>query len=211
MIVFNPAPLFNTLPHAKTVCQLAFKHANADLEPFDILKNSRRLAHFLAQCLHETAGFSILTENLNYSAYGLVKTWPARFPSTTDAEPYVRNPSALAEKVYGGRMGNTRPGDGWKYIGRGFLQITGYDNYRAVGAELSLDLVGNPELAIDPEHALRVAGAVWKLANANTAADLNSPQLVTKRINGGSHGLLSRIKWLEEVRKIYGWMEGLEA
>ena len=161
-----------------------------------------RLAHFLAQCCHETGGMTILRESLNYaSAERLCTVWPSRFPTTAAATPYVRNPEALANRVYAGRMGNVNPGDGWRYIGRGLLQITGRDAYRVIGERIGVNLEANPDLACLETHALQVALAVWKWKRCDAHADADSVQLVTKAINGGQIGLRDRQEWLVRAKQ----------
>ncbi|MEL6103950.1 MAG: hypothetical protein AAFR68_21900, partial [Pseudomonadota bacterium] len=124
--------------------------------------NARRLAHFLAQVSHESGGFFHRVESLNYtSAARIQRTWPSRFPTVESAEPFVRNELDLAEKVYGGRMGNDQPGDGFKYRGRGLIQLTGRKTYQDYADRLGVDLVGQPDLAFAPETALRIAAEYW--------------------------------------------------
>jgi putative chitinase len=155
-----------------------------------------RLAHFLAQVCHETGGLRHLVENLQ-------KTWPSRFPTREAAAPYVANPRALANLVYGGRMGN-RAGsdDGWRYIGRGLLQITGRDLYTRVGATLALPLDTQPALAITPDHALAIALEVWRMKGCDAAAEADDVVAVTKRINGGRIGLADRRQWLTRTKAL---------
>lgn len=145
---------------------------------------------FLGQVLHESSGLSRLSENLNYSAERLCAVWPKRFPTLADAQPYARNPEALANKVYGGRMGNTQAGDGWLYRGRGPIQLTGRDNYAAVGALLGMDLINEPELMEQPEIALRATVAWWE--DRIPDSFLGDVEKVSKRVNGGLIGLADR-------------------
>lgn len=145
---------------------------------------------FLGQVLHESAGLERFEENLNYSADRLCKVWPSRFHTLDDARPYERNPEALANKVYGGRMGNTEPGDGWRYRGRGPIQLTGKDNYRAVGNLMGQDLVGLPELLEQPRYALEAAIAWWEDRIPDSM--LGDTEKVSRRVNGGLIGLADR-------------------
>jgi putative chitinase len=170
------------------------------LEPYGILRSALRLEHFLAQVLHETGGLRFLVENLNYSAQRLTEVWPARFPTLDAAQPFAHNSAALANKTYGGRMGNVSSNDGWRYIGRGLLQLTGRDNYARVGAALGVELVSFPTLVLDPEYGLRVAGEVWWSGQCNIFADGNELESVTRAINGGLIGLEERRAWLKKVR-----------
>jgi len=120
---------------------------NETFDRFDI-STPERQACFLGQCAHESGGFTALKENLNYSAEGLTKVWPKRFPSLDVAQPYHRNPEKIANKVYADRMGNGNEasGEGFKYRGRGLIQLTGKDNYRACGEALGVDLLEDPDL-----------------------------------------------------------------
>lgn len=147
---------------------------------------------FLGQVLHESAGLTQFSENLNYSADRLCKVWPSRFHTLADARPYERNPEALANRVYGGRMGNTEPGDGWRYRGRGPIQLTGKDNYRAVGDLMGQDLVGLPELMEQPRYALEAAIAWWEDRIPDSM--LGDTEKVSRRVNGGLIGLADRIE-----------------
>ncbi len=193
-------------PGALPVYRDAWSCANAVLVPFGILATPQRAAHFLAQVLHESGGLTVLRENLNYRAARLLEVWPLRFDTIEDAAPYAHQPEALANKVYGDRLGNTKPGDGWRYRGRGLLQLTGRGNYDRIGRALGLDLVADPELVVHPDHALLVAAETWRAAGCNALADRDDVRKVTKAINGGYVGLVSRRQWLETVRPLV--MEG---
>jgi putative chitinase len=160
---------------------------------------------FLAQIAHESDGLRLREENLNYSAARLMQVWPARFPSLAAAAPFARDPEKLAEQVYGGRMGNVRPGDGYRFRGRGYLQITGRDGYRLVGHHAGLDLEHQPELAADPEHALAIAGAFWMWKRLNPLCDQGDFATVTRRINGGLVGLQDRFAWLDRIQRALPW------
>jgi putative chitinase len=187
-------------PRAIGVYRLAFEDVAAVFDRFGI-NSDRRAVHFFAQALHETGGLKILTENLNYSAERLMVVWPNRFADRSQAEPFAHNPRALANRVYGNRMGNTGPDDGWRYIGRGLLQLTGRNNYTRVGRELGLDLVNNPNLAEESEHLLEIACAEWRLLGCNSLADTDSLARVTLAINGGLTGIASRRDWLTKVKE----------
>ncbi|MDP5215697.1 peptidoglycan-binding protein [Ruegeria sp. 2205SS24-7] len=173
--------------------------------------NARRLAHFLAQVSHESGGFFHRIESLNYtSAARIHAMWPRRFPSVQSAEPFVRNEPGLAEKVYGGRMGNTQPGDGFKYRGRGMIQLTGRKNYQNYADRLGVDLVGQPDLAFAPETALRIAAEYWaqrKLRgerSMNALADDDKLRALTYRINGGFTNFEHREEELAKAKSIWG-------
>jgi putative chitinase len=156
------------------------------------INTPQRQACFIGQCMHESGGFKHLKENLNYSAKALMATWPSRFPDADTAEKYARQPEMIANKVYGGRMGNTEDGDGAKFIGRGLIQLTGKDNYMAFGEAIGEDLVFNPQLVEQPRYAALSAGWFWNKRGLNSLADAMDIETLTKRINGGSIGIDDR-------------------
>lgn len=164
----------------------------AAFQRFDI-NTPERQAAFIGQCAHESGNFKTLQENLNYSAEGLCKTWPSRFPSLDAAKPYHRNPEKIANKVYSGRMGNTEEGDGWKYRGRGLIQLTGKDNYRLASDALGVDFVANPDLVLTREYAALTAAWYWNKRGLNKEADSKDFTGMTKKINGGTIGLADRV------------------
>jgi putative chitinase len=172
------------------------------LKDAGILQGLNRLHYFLAQLGHESSGLTSKDENLNYSAAGLMKTWPSRFPTLEFAKKYERDPQKIANFVYGGRMGNVNPGDGYRYRGRGYIQLTGRETYREIGRIAGLDLENNPELASKPEHAVRIACAFWSWKRVNPSCDAGDFTEVTRKINGGTNGLPDRLDWLEKVRRI---------
>lgn len=156
------------------------------------IKDPKEQAMFLSQMDHESGGFKHYEENLNYGAKGLRKTFGKYYTNDADAERDARNPEAIANRVYGNRMGNTDAGDGYKYRGRGAIQLTGKDNYNRAGKALGLDLVNNPDLAKDPATAAKIAAWYWKdrkLGEAGRAGDVTA---ATKKINGGTNGLDDR-------------------
>lgn len=160
-----------------------------------------RIENFLAQCAVESGHFRSFEENLNYSAKRMTQVWPRRFPTIASARPYARNPKALANKTYGSRLGNRQgTDDGWIYRGRGAIQLTGRDNYAACGKATGLDLVNNPDLAADPRNAALIAGWFWDERGLNGFADRDDIKTITKRINGGYHGLRQRTQY----RKAFG-------
>lgn len=165
------------------------------LDTFDKyeINTPQRQSAFIGQCAHESANFKVLQENLNYSAKGLMATWSSRFPDMDTAERYERQPEKIANKVYArADMGNTDDGDGWKYRGRGVVQLTGKNNYRSCGDALGIDLVANPDLLLEPEYACLSAGWFWNKRGLNTLADANDIEGITKRVNGGLNGLVDR-------------------
>ncbi len=163
------------------------------------INTPKRQACFLGQCMHESGGFRFMRENLNYSAKALMATWPSRFPDMDVAERYERNPEKIANKVYGGRMGNTEDGDGWKYIGRGLIQLTGKDNYKAASEALGEDLVSNPQLVEEPRVAALTAGWFWNKRGLNELADQMDIATMTRRINGGNLGIADRHEKINKV------------
>jgi putative chitinase len=170
------------------------------------INTPRRQAAFIGQCGHESASFKVLRENLNYSAKGLVATWPSRFPTIDFASEYERKPERIANKVYGGRadLGNTEDGDGWRFSGKGLIQLTGRNNFKTCGDALGVDLVANPELLIEPEYAALSAGWFWNKRGLNALADNEDWNTITKRINGGTHGLQDRIDRTHKAMDILG-------
>ena len=162
-----------------------------------------RLAHFLAQCGHESGGFRLTKENLNYSAKGLNGIFKKYFPTLESALPYERKPEKIANKVYGGRMGNgpEASGDGAKFCGRGYIQLTGKDNYTAFGKSIGEDICANPEL-VASKYALLSAAWFFNKNKLHTMADGGASDAVvtsiTKRVNGGTIGLPDRIKHFKE-------------
>jgi putative chitinase len=168
------------------------------------LSNSLRQAAFIGQCQHESNNFKTLEENLHYSAHGLMATWGSRFPSLDVANQYANNPEKIANKVYAGRMGNTEEGDGWKYHGRGLIQLTGKENYENCGKGIGVDLVGNPEYLVDPKYAALSAGWFWGKRGLNVLADVKDYETMTKRINGGLLGLDDRKVKIAKALSILG-------
>jgi len=157
------------------------------------INTPERQAAFIGQCAHESANFKTLQENLNYSAKGLNATWPSRFPSEAEAQPYHRQPEKIANKVYSGRMGNLNEGDGWKYRGRGLIQLTGKDNYRLASDALGVDFIADPDLVLTKEYAALTAAWYWNKRGLNKEADAKDFTGMTKKINGGVIGLADRV------------------
>lgn len=146
-----------------------------------------RIINFLANVGAETK-FALVAENLNYSAKRLVQVWPSRFPNAFAAAPFVGNPQALANKVYGGRMGNDQPGDGHKFRGRGWAQLTGREAYAAVGKLCGLPLTEDPDLVLTPAGSAAASAGFWTWKNLSLPADLDDAQTVRQRWNGGLNG-----------------------
>ena len=166
------------------------------------ITNTLRLAHFLAQCGHESGGFRATQENLNYSAKGLKGIFPKYFPGNT-ADAYARNPQKIANKVYSSRMsnGNEASGDGWKFRGRGYIQLTGRGNYTLFDKQVSEDILANPDL-VATKYPLMSAAFFFNSNKLWTICDRGADDLtvtaVTKRVNGGTIGLADRIKHFRE-------------
>lgn len=156
-----------------------------------------RLAHFLAQCSHESGGFKVFVENLNYSADSLLKVFPKYFKDKATADAYARKPEKIANRVYANRMGNSdeASGDGFKYRGRGAVQLTGKDNYKAFSDFIGEDCVSNPDL-VSSKYILSSAAFFFHKNNLNAISDKGAtPDVVasvTKRVNGGTIGLAHR-------------------
>jgi putative chitinase len=172
-------------------------------EKYDI-STSKRQACFIGQAMHESGGFKHMVENLNYSAQGLMRTWPSRFPDMDIAERYANNPEKIANKVYSGRMGNTEDGDGFAYRGRGIFQLTGKENYKNCSDGIGVDLIANPELLQEPKCASLSAGWYWNKRNLNQYADTMDIETITKKINGGTIGLDDRKAKINKVLDILG-------
>jgi putative chitinase len=166
-----------------------------------------RLAHFLAQCGHESGGFRLTQENLNYSAKGLVGIFKKYFPTEAVALQYQRNPQKIANRVYASRMGNgdEASGEGFKFRGRGYIQLTGKSNYSAFDKTVEDDITANPDL-VATKYPLLSAAWFWSKNGLNTIADGGSTDEVvtkaTKRVNGGTIGLADRIKHFKEYHTL---------
>jgi len=166
------------------------------IEKFNI-DGPLRLSHFLSQCAHESGNFKFVKENLNYSADGLRKIFPKYFPTTEIAEKYARQPEKIANKVYGSRMGNgdEASGDGFKFRGRGYIQLTGKDNYAAFDKFVDDDIMANPDL-VATKYPLTSAAFFFHKNNLWDVCDKGHSHdvvvAVTKRVNGGTHGLDDR-------------------
>jgi putative chitinase len=178
---------------------------NDTFEKYQINTPTRQAA-FIGQCGHESNNFKVLEENLNYSAKGLMSTWPSRFPSLEEAAKYERNPEKIANKVYGGRadLGNIEDGDGWRFHGRGVIQLTGRSNYTICGEALGQPFATQPELILEPEWACMSAGWFWNKKGLNSIADNEDWTTITKRINGGTIGLQDRIEKIHKAMDILG-------
>jgi putative chitinase len=212
--MMEPADILRTVaPRATENYVAALMNGRGLLDQFEI-NTALRLSHFLAQLLHETAGGTVLFENLNYTTparvlaiFGVGHHSAAIRPE--EVPSLIGNPSALAERVYGlgnprmaRQLSNTHPGDGFRYRGGGALQTTGGGNYKKMGDMSSVDFYGNPDLIVSPEHALKPALNEWAVCKLNSAADKNDIRTITKAINGGYNGLVQRQAWFDRLWKV---------
>lgn len=218
MIPVTSAQILRLAPRAHLVYTNGLATIDETLAKGEINATAKRLAHFWAQILHESGGLRRTEESLTYtSTERLMRVWPKRFPSPVAAAPYIRQPQKLAEEVYGGRMGNTAPGDGWKYRGRGVPMLTGRDNYRVTGLRLGVDLEANPDRVLEPRYVFAVAVDFWSRHRLNTVADDDDGKVsvirgvkynaalcdITRAINGGLVGLDDRADWLRKAREVW--------
>ena len=182
--------LFPNCKNAEEICNLM-----DNLLSQEGIDTKERVNSFLAQCGHESGGFTRFVENLNYSAKGLRATFPRYFPDDITAVAYERKPEKIANKVYANRMnnGNESSGDGWKFRGRGPIQLTGKANYEMFSKDTSIDLIQNPDLVLtDNTVLLKTAIWFWNKNKLNEFADKKDIKSMTKRINGGFIGLEER-------------------
>ena len=188
-------------PHAEhwyeAICQI--------LPDYDI-ETAPRVAAFLAQTAHESGGFRAIKENLNYRAVTLRKIFPKYFPTDELAAQYAGKPEKIANKVYGGRMGNgpEESGDGWRYCGRGLIQLTGKDNYTRYAQSLEISVEEAGEHLTTFEGCVQSAAWFWEANNLNRWADNGDILTLTKRINGGTIGLEDRIKHYNHALHVLG-------
>ena len=176
---------------------------NETFARFSILSPVQQ-ASFIGQCGHECGNFKVLEENLNYRAETLMKLWAKRFPTIEIANEYARNPKKIANKVYASRMGNRdeSSGDGFRFRGRGCIQLTGHANYFHAGKACDVDFVMNPDLVATPKYAAMTAGWFWNTHKLNQYADTRDFTMMTKKINGGTIGLNDRIKHINHALEV---------
>ena len=175
-----------------------WEHEFADQISPETFGDDAGLANFLGQVLHESSGLQRLVEDLNYStAERLMAIWPRRFPNVESTTGLVRNPRALAERVYDGRLGNDAPGDGWAYRGRGLIGVTGKDNYESLQASTGEPLVDFPDLLLSPRAALKSA-IVWFRDHVPAGATVEQ---ATKIINGGQIGIEERLRLVGAAKR----------
>jgi putative chitinase len=165
-----------------------------------------RVAAFLAQTAHESGGYRAIKENLNYKAESLCKVWPRLFPNMDIARQYAQQPEKIANRAYGNRMGNgpEESGDGWKFCGRGLIQLTGKDNYTRYAQSLEISLDEASEHLTTFEGCVQSAAWFWEANNLNVLADKSDMVMLTKRINGGTLGLEDRIKHYNHAIHVLG-------
>ncbi|MDO9043495.1 MAG: hypothetical protein Q7U64_14315 [Desulfocapsaceae bacterium] len=207
-IILDTEKVMDLAPNVRSGYQAAIESCQDILNRYHISENELRLCHFLAQILHETGGLAIQFENLNYSAKRLPQVWPSRFLPKGPLDPieYEHNPEKLANEVYGNRMGNTNPGDGYKYRGRGLLQLTGRESYQLateiIGTYNSTcpNFVDDPDQVISTKWCVEVAAGEWYHKGCNAPADSDNITKVTLLINGGKIGLAERMEWLRRVK-----------
>jgi putative chitinase len=175
------------------------------LPDYDI-NTPQRVAAFIAQCAHESGGFKFLKENLNYKAASLTKVWPRYFPNMEIAQQYANKQEMIANRAYGGRMGNgpEASGDGWKFCGRGLIQLTGRNNYQAFADSIETDVEEIPAYLGTFEGAVQSACWFWESNKLNQWADAGDILTLTKRINGGTLGLEDRKKHYEHALHVLG-------
>jgi putative chitinase len=163
-----------------------------------------RQASFIGQCGHECGNFKVLEENLNYRAETLMKLWSKRFPTLEIANQYAKNPKKIANMVYSNRMGNRdeASGDGYRFRGRGCIQLTGHANYFHAGKACGMDFVMEPDLVATPMYAAMTAGWFWNTHKLNQYADQQDYITMTKKINGGTIGLDDRIKHINHAHTV---------
>ncbi|MDP3779220.1 MAG: glycoside hydrolase family 19 protein [bacterium] len=177
---------------------------NEAMDEFEI-NTPLRMAGFIAQTAHESGGYVTFVENLNYSAQSLTRTWPTRF-TPIQAAVYARQPERIANRAYANRNGNGNEasGDGWKYRGRGVIQITFRANYEACGIALGVDLAEHPELLESPRYAFRSGAWFWNSRHLNALADADDFVAITKKINGGINGLPDRQMYYRRAKTALG-------
>jgi putative chitinase len=178
---------------------------NETFSRFNITTNNQK-AMFIGQCSHESGNFKMLQENLNYKAATLMKLWPKRFPTLEVANQYAGNARAIANKVYADRMGNRdeASGDGYRFRGKGLVQLTGHSNHFHAGKALGVDFVMQPDLVATPKYAALTAGWFWDTHKLNPPADALDYNKITRTINGGLIGQEDRIKHVQQALAVLG-------
>jgi putative chitinase len=175
------------------------------LPNYDII-TTQRIAAFLAQCGHESNGFTALKENLNYRAETLMRIWPKLYPTLEIANQYAHKPEMIANRSYGNKLGNGNEasGDGFKFCGRGLIQLTGHDNYKAFATSAQLNIDELPAYLVGFEGAVHSACWFWDSRNINVPADAGDVEKTTKLINGGTLGLEERTSRYNQALSVLG-------
>lgn len=188
----------------KDVLEVTAAPLNAACARFDISTGSR-IAAFVAQLGHESAGFAVMAENLNYSAEGLRKIFPKYFPTMDMANAYARQPQRIANRVYGGRMGNgpEASGEGYKFRGRGYIQLTGKNNYVAFARFMEMKLEDTVHYLETREGAAMSAGWYWAMNGLNALADQGKFKTITQKINGGLNGYEDRLAHFNLAKRLF--------
>lgn len=205
------AQIQHLAPNARSSYREAFQDGQSVLDQCGISATPLRVAHFIAQVLHESGGLAIQVESLNYSPERLPKVWPSRFKPTGPLDPaaFAHDQQKLGNEVYGGRMGNTGPNDGFTYRGRGLLQLTGKDSYQEATTTLRArnpaapDFVASPDAVFSGQWCLAIAAAEWASKGCSAFADQDDIRKVTRAINGGLIGLSDRTEWLRLTKAVW--------
>lgn len=216
MIPVTKEQLLSLAPGARPEYLQTFENADQVFAKYNINDSALRVAHFLAQVLHETGGFKIMFESLNYTPQALIGLFSRARISVDDANKYGRTDEHPADErmigntIYGGpwglkNLGNTAPDDGYNFRGTGLLQMTGRGSRTTIGTNLGVDLVNNPANGADPQYLLAIACEEWNEKGCNPYADKDDILTITKKINGGTNGLDSRKAWLVKTKAI--WQE----
>lgn len=198
-------------PAIRPAYRAAFEQGQAVLERYGIAATPLRVAHFVAQTLHESAAYTLLFENLDYRAARLAVVWPARFLPQGPLDPalYEHRPQQLANAVYAGRLGNVAPDDGYCFRGRGLLQLTGRVNYARITTLVRRREPAAPDFTRDPDQVsgadwcLQAAAAAWNADGCNALADADDVRALTLRINGALLGLAERLEWTRRTRLVW--------
>ncbi len=214
MIQVTKAQLLSLAPAARADYLQTFESAGEVFAKYKINDSGLRVAHFMAQVLHETGGFKIMYESLNYTPEALISLFSRTRISIADANKYGRTTDHPADEkmigntIYGGawgkkNLGNTQPDDGYNFRGTGLLQMTGRGSRTTIGTNLGVDLLDNPANAADPKYLLAIACEEWDEKGCNPLADKDDILTVTKKINGGTNGLDSRKAWLVKTKALW--------
>jgi len=213
-VILTPIRLLEICPvsirsklNLQDICDEFNRIFNIQVDDSTDINTLNRVSGFIAQCAHESGEFRFLEENLNYSAEGLVKTFPRHFPNIESALEYTRKPQKIADKVYANRMnnGSEASGDGWRFRGRGFIQLTGRWNYTRCAQGIHVDIVKDPDYLLTIRGATDSAYWFWTTnKRLNESADKDNIVLMTRIVNGGTNGLEHRTKIYEKAKEVLG-------